>query len=228
MTGPTTAAPALHLHGRLDLGDLRLEVPADRPLEVAPGELVAVVGPNGAGKSTLLRLVAGLVGLDAGRLDLDDRLVDDGTPGGFTPPEARRVGWVPQDRLMFDHLTVAANVGFSPRATPEVVADLLDRLDLRGLADRRPSACSGGQAQRVAVARALAAEPHVLLLDEPSTALDADSRRRIHGLLGDRGHSEGRARPATLLVTHDANEVAGLADRVVEVASGRIVSDGRP
>lgn len=229
MTGPGTPAPALHLHGRLDLGDLRLEVPEDVPLEVASGELVAVVGPNGAGKSTLLRLVAGLVGLGSGHLTLTGRTVDDGTERGFVPPEARRVGWVPQDRLLFDHLTVAANVGFSPRATPEVVADLLERLDLAGLADRRPSECSGGQAQRVAVARALAAEPRVLLLDEPSTALDADSRRRIHGLLGDRnrlagpGASTGTVRPATLLVTHDPAEVADLADRVVEVDAGRIV-----
>jgi len=228
MTGPATTPPALHLHGRLDLGDLRLEVPEEEPLEVTDGELVAVVGPNGAGKSTLLRLLAGLVGLDAGRLELDGRVVDDDTAGGFVPPATRRVGWVPQERLLFGHLTVADNVGFSPRATPEVVADLLDRLDLRGLADRRPSACSGGQAQRVAVARALAAEPHVLLLDEPSTALDADSRRRIHGLLGDQDRSGGRGRPATLLVTHDADEVAGLADRAVELASGRIVADGRP
>ena len=233
MTGPGTPAPALHLHGRLDLGDLRLEVPEDVPLEVAPGELVAVVGPNGAGKSTLLRLVAGLVGLGSGRLTLTGRTVDDGTERGFVPPEARRVGWVPQDRLLFDHLTVAANVGFSPRATPDVVDDLLERLDLTGLSGRRPSECSGGQAQRVAVARALAADPAVLLLDEPSTALDAGSRRRIHGLLGDRngstevGPSTGTGRPATLLVTHDPAEVADLADRVVEVASGRIVPAGR-
>ncbi len=105
--------------------------------------------------------------------------------------------------------------------------------DLTGLSGRRPSECSGGQAQRVAVARALAADPAVLLLDEPSTALDAGSRRRIHGLLGDRngstevGPSTGTGRPATLLVTHDPAEVADLADRVVEVASGRIVPAGR-
>jgi molybdate transport system ATP-binding protein len=99
------------------------------------------------------------------------------------------------------------------------VAHLLAELDLAGLADRRPTDCSGGQAQRVAVARALAGAPDVLLLDEPSTALDAESRRRIYHLL------EDGERPATLLVTHDPSEAAGLADRVVELATGQVVGD---
>jgi molybdate transport system ATP-binding protein len=227
--GRATGAPtALHLHGRTTVGDLCLEFPEDEPLVVAPGELVALVGPNGAGKSTLLRLVAGLVGLDAGSLTLGGRVADDGTVRGFVPPSARRVGWVPQNRLLFDHLTVAANVGFSPRATPDRVELLLNALDLAHLADRRPGECSGGQAQRVAVARALAAEPDVLLLDEPSTALDAGSRQRIHALLADRdGARQATRRPAILLVTHDPAEAAGLADRVVELASGRTVHADR-
>ncbi len=215
----TSAAPmnpvAVSLDGRAVVGDLRLDV----ALTVEPGELVAVVGPNGAGKSTLLRLLAGLVALDAGSLTLGGHIVDDGTTRRRIPPHERRVGWVPQERLLFDHLTVAANVGFSPQATPARVDSLLDALDLRHLADRRPAECSGGQAQRVAVARALAGEPDLLLLDEPSTALDAESRQRIHALLGDRDHQ-----PATLLVTHDPVEVAGLADRVAEMTAGRIIS----
>lgn len=240
--GQATGAPtALHLHGRATVGDLCLEFPENAPLVVAPGELVALVGPNGAGKSTLLRLVAGLVALDprpggrrpaerpSGRLMLSGRVMDDGTASGFVPPSARRVGWVPQDRLLFDHLTVAANVEFSPRATPDRVGFLLDALDLAHLADRRPGECSGGQAQRVAVARALAAEPDVLLLDEPSTALDAGSRQRIHALLADRdGAPQATRRPAILLVTHDPAEAAGLADRVVELASSRTVYADRP
>jgi len=98
----------------------------------------------------------------------------------------------------------------------------LDALDLRSIADRRPSECSGGQAQRVAVARALAGSPSLLLLDEPSTALDTESRRRIHGLLG------AADRPATLLVTHDPVEAAGIADRIIELDAGRIVAAGTP
>ena len=206
-------SPALLLDGTATVGDLDLRM----DLQVSPGELVAVVGPNGAGKTTLLRLLAGLVRLDTGRLELGDRTVDDGTDRGFVPAHLRRTGWVPQNRLLFDHLTVADNVGFSPRATGDRVATLLDALGLSGLADRRPDECSGGQAQRVAVARALASAPDLLLLDEPSTALDTVSRRCIHDLLADR-----EQRPATLLVTHDAQEAAGLADRVVEMTAGRI------
>ncbi len=213
--GTVGAPPAVDLAGHTSVGDLTLDV----RLKVRPGELVAVVGPNGAGKTTLLRLVAGLVALDAGSLSLGGRVVDDATSSGFVASHRRRVGWVPQDRLLFDHLPVAANVGFSPRATPERVTHLLAELDLVDLADRRPTDCSGGQAQRVAVARALAGAPDVLLLDEPSTALDAESRRRIYHLL------EDGERPATLLVTHDPSEAAGLANRVIELATGQVVGD---
>ena len=218
-----TGTMALSVDGHVVVGDLRLEA----SLELTPGELVAVVGPNGAGKSTLLRLVAGLVRLNAGTLTLGGHTVDDGSDRGLVPPHLRRVGWVPQDRLLIDHLTVAANVGFSPRTTDERVTALLDALDLTALANRHPGECSGGQAQRVAVARALAAEPDVLLLDEPSTALDAGSRQRIHALLDDRDPG-GRRRPAILLVTHDPAEATGLADRVVELSDGRIAGGLRP
>ena len=210
--------PAVELAGRLTRGDLSLEA----TLTVAPGEVVAVVGPNGAGKTSLLRLLAGLERLDDGHLRLDGRMVDDATGPGHVAAHDRSVGWVPQDRLLFPHLSVAANVGFSPRATTNRVDHLLDALDLRPLANRWPSECSGGQAQRVAVARALAGCPSLLLLDEPSTALDAESRRRIHGLLG------ADDRPATLLVTHDPAEAAGIADRVMEMEAGRIVLEGTP
>jgi ABC-type sulfate/molybdate transport systems ATPase subunit len=181
-----------------------------------------VVGPNAAGKTTLLRLLAGLERLDDGLLRLNGFTVDDATDPGHVASHDRCVGWVPQDRLLFPHLSVAANVGFSPGATPERVDHLLDALDLRSIADRRPSECSGGQAQRVAVARALAGSPSLLLLDEPSTALDGASRQRIHELLGADDH------PTTLLVTHDPVEAAGIADRIIELEAGRIVAAGTP
>ncbi|HAQ23632.1 MAG TPA: hypothetical protein DGF10_05025 [Acidimicrobiaceae bacterium] len=209
--------PALSLTGQATVGDLHLQIPSSEPLVVASGELVAVVGPNGAGKSSLLRLVAGLVSLDSGSLTLCNLIVDNGSTKGFVPPERRRVGWVPQNRLLFEHLTVVGNVGFSPRANSKTTSHLLESLDLKSLANRHPTECSGGQAQRVAIARALAAEPQILLLDEPSTALDVESRHRIHDLLADRSR-----RPATMLVTHDPAEVADLADRVVRVTSGRV------
>jgi len=213
-TGASARPKAVDLGGRLVRGDLHLEL----TLTVAPGEIVAVVGPNAAGKTTLLRLLAGLERLDDGLLRLDGFTVDDATDPGHVAGHDRSVGWVPQDRLLFPHLSVAANVGFSPRATTRRSAHLLDALGLRSIAERKPSECSGGQAQRVAVARALAGSPSLLLLDEPSTALDAESRRRIHGLLG------ADDRPATLLVTHDPVEAAGIADRIIQLEAGRIVA----
>ena len=217
-TQAASGVPAVDLAGQLVRGDLRMDV----AFSVQPGEIVAVVGPNGAGKTTLLRLLAGLERLDHGQLRLDGLTVDDATDPGHVASHDRSVGWVPQDRLLFPHLSVSANVGFSPRATPERVDHLLDVLHLRSIADRRPSECSGGQAQRAAVARALAGSPSLLLLDEPSTALDTASRLRIHGLLG------ADYRPATLLVTHDPEEAAGVADRVIQLDAGRIVTASAP
>ncbi|HBL07944.1 MAG TPA: ABC transporter ATP-binding protein [Acidimicrobiaceae bacterium] len=216
MTGQVT--DALHLAGTARVGDLVLEV----DLTVDPGETVALLGPNGAGKTSLLRVLTGLLPLSGGRLDLAGDLVDQPGSGTFVEPHRRSVGWVPQDRLLFPHLTVRQNIGFSPRATAERVTALLDALGIAGLADRRPSACSGGQAQRVALARAVAAEPAVLLLDEPSTALDIDSQHLIDGLLAD-----GGAR-ATVLVTHDPVEAATVADRLVILEDGRVTHSGSP
>ena len=208
--------PALALAGATRRNGFILEV----ALTMAVGETIAILGPNGAGKTTLLRLVAGLERLESGSLRLAGRTVDDGMSA--VAPHRRPIGWVPQDRLMFDHLTVAANVGFSPRATPERTAALIDALDLTGLADRPVGECSGGQAQRVAVARALAADPAVLLLDEPSAALDVESRHLIHrALVAD-------TKPATLLVTHDPVEAATLADRIVIIEDGRVTQEGTP
>ncbi len=208
--------PALALAGATRRNGFILEV----ALTMAVGETIAILGPNGAGKTTLLRLVAGLERLESGSLRLAGRTVDDGV--SVAAPHRRPIGWVPQDRLVFDHLTVAANVGFSPRATPERTAALIDALDLTGLADRPVGVCSGGQAQRVAVARALAADPAVLLLDEPSAALDVESRHLIHrALVAD-------TKPATLLVTHDPVEAATLADRIVIIEDGRVTQEGTP
>jgi len=208
--------PALALAGATRRNGFILEV----DLTMAVGETIAILGPNGAGKTTLLRLVAGLERLESGSLRLAGRTVDDGASAAA--PHQRPIGWVPQDRLVFDHLTVAANVGFSPRATPERTAALTDALDLTSLVNRPVGECSGGQAQRVVVARALAADPTVLLLDEPSAALDVESRHLIHRALVADG------KPATLLVTHDPVEAATLADRIVILEDGRVTQEGTP
>ena len=215
--------PALALAGATRRNGFILEV----ALTMAVGETIAILGPNGAGKTTLLRLVAGLERLESGSLRLAGRTVDDGV--SVAAPHRRPIGWVPQDRLVFDHLTVAANVGFSPRATPERTAALTDALDLTGLVDRPVGECSGGQAQRVAVARALAADPTVLLLDEPTTGLhlaDVEALMTLLQRLGDLGN--------TVVVVEHHLDVVKLADHVIDLGpeggdrGGEIMAEGAP
>jgi molybdate transport system ATP-binding protein len=205
----------------------------DVALEVGPREVLAVLGPNGAGKSSLLHVVAGLLRPDRGRVVLDGRtLLDAGGPGGgrvWVPPHARGVALLAQEPLLFPHLTALHNVAFGPRSTGtprrEAVARArrwLAEVDAAEYADRRPGELSGGQAQRVAVARALAAEPRLLLLDEPIAALDVAVapalRQMLRRVLRDQ---------SAMVVTHDALDALLLADRVVVLEEGRVVEEGR-
>ena len=218
---------------------LRADVLVRRPgftldvdLAAEPGEVVGLLGPNGAGKSTLLRALAGLVALDGGRATLDREVLDDPAAGIFVPPERRPVGLVFQDNLLFPHLTVRENVAFGPRcaglgraAAGRHADDWLARLDLTALAGRRPGTLSGGQAQRAALARTLAAGPRLLLLDEPLAALDASTRLTVRTDL--RRHLAAYAGPS-IVVTHDPLEAMVLADRLVVVEDGRVVQAGSP
>jgi molybdate transport system ATP-binding protein len=197
-----------------------------------PGEVVALLGPNGAGKSTALQALAGLVPVTAGRVELAGRLLDDPLAGVHVPTEARRVGMVFQDYLLFPHLSALDNVAFGLRARGVARRTALRRagawLDRMGLPDQaksRPSALSGGQAQRVALARALATDPALLLLDEPLAALDAGTRLEVRA--GLRRHLADYA-GCTVLVTHDALDAMVLADRLVVVERGRVVQEGTP
>ncbi|MFF7791844.1 ATP-binding cassette domain-containing protein [Streptomyces sp. NPDC007991] len=198
----------------------------DITLTAAPGDVVALLGPNGAGKTTALRALAGLTPLTSGHLRLD------GTPLDATPPESRPVGVVFQDYLLFPHLTALDNVAFGPRCRgagkAEARAQAAEWLDRMGLADRagaKPRRLSGGQAQRVAVARALATRPRLLLLDEPLAALDARTRLEVRAQL--RRHlAEFEA--VAVLVTHDPLDAMVLADRLVVVEHGRVVQEGTP
>ena len=211
---------------RLALGTLHLDI----DLTIEAGEVVALLGPNGAGKTTVLRALAGLQAIDAGRLIVDDHVVDDPVAGVFVPAEQRPVGVVFQDYLLFPHLSVLENVAFGPRskgtakaAARDRASAWLDRVDIAELAGQRPGKISGGQAQRTALARALATEPRLLLLDEPLAALDAgtrtsvrrDLRRYLHDFDG-----------ATVLVTHDALDALALADRVVILEAGTVTQAG--
>lgn len=197
---------------------------------IEPGETLAVLGPNGSGKSTAVETLAGLLALEQGHVRLDGRVLDEPASGVFVEPDRRRIGVVFQDYLLFDHLTVLANVMFGPLASgagrPAARAkatEWLDRLEIPQLADRRPSQLSGGQAQRVALARALAMEPALLLLDEALAALDVDTRSVMRRVLGE--HLSAFAGPR-LLITHDPTDAFLLADRIAVVEGGRFTQIG--
>lgn len=201
-------------------------------VSVQAGEVIAVLGPNGAGKSTLLRAVAGLLAVDSGRIKLDGVALDDPGSRVFLPPAQRRLGVVFQDHRLFPHLRIVDNIAFGPRSrgvrrgpAAAGAALWLERFDLADLARRRPGQLSGGQAQRIALARALACEPAALLLDEPLAALDVQTRAEVQGEL--RQHLAGFAGP-TVLVTHDPIEALLLASRIVVLEHGRVVQQGTP
>jgi molybdate transport system ATP-binding protein len=195
-----------------------------------PGRTLAIVGPNGAGKSTLLGSVAGSVWPTRGSVRLGERVLLDADAGTSVPVEQRRLGLVFQDGLLFPHLTVRENVAFSARSrglgrrrSRAEARYWLERLGAGHLAASHPSALSGGQRQRVALARALAADPLVLLLDEPLAALDVRSRDEIREVLAE--HLDDFAGVA-VLVTHSAADVAALADDVVVLEEGVVSQRG--
>ena len=203
-----------------------VEVLAGIDLEVDEGEIVVLLGPSGCGKSTLLRTIAGLETPTAGRvawagLDLT-----------ATPPHGRDFGLVFQDHALFPHLDVAGNVSFGPEVAgmpPDQLAHRVERtLELVGLAgfgQRSVDTLSGGEAQRVALARSLAPGPRLLMLDEPLGALDRSLRDRLIGELGTLLRRLGQA---AVHVTHDHDEAFALADRIAVLGDGRIQRIGTP
>ena len=198
----------------------------DVSLEVPPGDLLALLGPSGSGKTTLLRIIAGLERADGGSVRYHDEDVTDAAV------RDRNVGFVFQHYALFRHLSVFENVAFGlrvrdvPRGNVRVrVRDLLRLVQLEGLERSLPSQLSGGQRQRVALARALAAEPKVLLLDEPFGALDAKVRQELRHWLR-RLHDELHV--TSVFVTHDQEEAFEVADRVVIMNRGRIEQTGTP
>ncbi|WP_395729252.1 sulfate/molybdate ABC transporter ATP-binding protein [Nakamurella sp.] len=227
MTGPAARKPTL---GAVDLTATIAERGTDLRLQVRPGEVVAVLGANGAGKSTLLSLLSGLLHPDTGRITLDGQVLVDTATGEWVPPHRRKVVLLAQQALLFPHLTAAANVAFGPRsqgagrrAAQQAADTWLAAVDATEFADRKPAQLSGGQAQRIAIARALAADPALLLLDEPMAALDVAVAPALRHLLR---RVLRDTRRTALLVTHDLIDALSLADRVVVVEAGRIVEDG--
>ncbi|MEQ7155364.1 ABC transporter ATP-binding protein [Brevundimonas aurifodinae] len=201
---------------------------SDIDLTVDPGELVAILGPSGSGKSTLLRLIAGLERPAGGRIAIGGTTVADARSS--LPAERRGLGLVFQEDALFPHLTILDNVAFGLKGLPrsERRARALDALDRLGLADRAddwPHRLSGGEQQRVAVARALAPRPALVLMDEPFSRLDSALRQQIRedvvAVLRDTG-------VGVVLVTHDAEEAMSSADRLVLMADGRMLQTGTP
>jgi ABC-type sulfate/molybdate transport systems ATPase subunit len=195
----------------------------------APAGVTALLGPSGAGKSLTLQAIAGLMAIETGEVALNGRTLTDTRAGIALPPRLRRVGYVPQSYALFPHLSVAGNIGYGlPRglsraAGQKRVGDLLALGRLSGYEGRRTRDLSGGEAQRVAVLRALAAEPEALLLDEPFSALDAPTRAAVRDDLGALIAVSGL--PA-LLVTHDLAEARALAGRLALLVDGRVAAEG--
>ena len=196
----------------------------DVSIEVPDGSLTALLGPSGSGKSTLLRAIAGLEVLDGGRVLID------GEDVSKKPTQKREVGFVFQHYAAFKHMTVYENVAFGLKirkwkkdATRARVHELLDLVQLPGLADRYPSQLSGGQRQRMALARALAVQPQVLLLDEPFGALDAKVRKDLRTWLR---HLHDEMNVTTIFVTHDQEEAMDVAGQLVVMNGGRVEQSG--
>ncbi len=211
----------------VQLGRFALEV----AFRVGDGELLALVGPNGAGKSTALFAVAGLVPLARGRIALGGAVLDDPEAGVFVPPEARDIGVVFQDGRLFPHLSALENVAFGLRARGVPRADArarargwLERMGLAPLAHARAATLSGGEARKVALARALAIEPRALLLDEPFASLDEDATLDVRDAL--RRHLAAFAGPC-LLVTHDPDDTRMLGARTLRLHAGAACEESR-
>jgi iron(III) transport system ATP-binding protein len=206
------------------------EIISDLSFDLRQGEIASLLGPSGCGKTTLLRAIAGLIQPTSGTIRFGSQLV--GVSSVVLPPNKRGTGYVPQQGALFPHLNVAKNISFgldrelyTKKQISEITEEMINLIGLPGFENRLPSQLSGGQQTRVALARALAIKPKLILLDEPFSALDAvlrdELRSEVVGLLRKLGST-------AILVTHDREEALVSSDRVILMRSGRVVQDGTP
>jgi len=229
-SSPDTNAQSTHwldLAMRIALHGASGPFELDIRLQVERGSFNAIVGPSGAGKTTLLRLMAGLANPDSGSLRVGEHLWQDSTTKRFLATRYRPIGFVFQDYALFPNMSVRENLEYAigRHHKPAEVKHLLEMVGLAQLQDARPDRLSGGQKQRLALIRALARQPDILMLDEPLSALDPDMRHALQDELK-RLHTEFRT--TTFLVSHDRSEILRLADRVIRLENGRVVFNGSP
>ena len=208
---------SLEINCQLQRDQFNLEV----HLTVAPGAVLAITGENGSGKTSTLDMIAGLLACTTGKISLNDRLFDDSTTNQFVQPEKRGVSTVFQGGGLFSHMTVEKNIifgrGAAYRNTPRFDS-AVEQFDLAGLLSRKPSTLSGGQRQRVALARAFLAPSEILLLDEPTTSLDAISRDEVRSAMKTFFETY---KGVVILVSHDDAEIAELATNVARITISR-------
>lgn len=202
----------------------------DVNLSFNEGEVVAIMGPNGSGKSTFLHAIAGLLPVTSGMVVLNGETFDDATIETFLDPTQRNVGIVFQGGLLFETMNVLENIVFGLRArkikqsiAAAQAEPLISQFGLSGLLERQPRELSGGQAQRVAITRALITQPKVLLLDEPMSGLDTSTRQLVREDFREVLASFAGYR---ILVTHDVEDALAIADRIIELDHGKVVWDG--
>ena len=190
-------------------------------LDISSGEKVAILGPSGCGKSTLLRLIAGLEKPNTGVIKINGQLVS--SNNFLTPPEKRNIGLVVQEKALFPHLSIHANISFGIKKDKEkntIVSDLLNLFKIEDLKNKYPHEISGGEQQRVALARSLAPNPKFLMLDEPFSALDKNLKESLYEEISE---VFSRKNSTILLVTHDNSEAQIMTDRQIKMEQGQLL-----